>query len=199
MGEINWTPPEPREGLRGAWDKFIGPGATGSEQWLQLIAGLGLAAVLGLLLYLRRDTLDWTAAQTLVAALLAVDLIGGVITNATAAAKRWYHRPGQEGLRAHLPFVALHGLHLLLVAALFRGMDWGFWAVLYVYLLGSALVILRMPLYLQRPTAMALFCGAFLLGTYVFAPTPGLEWFVPLFYLKLLVSHLLKEAPFGGA
>lgn len=27
-------------------------------------------------------------------------------------------------------------------------------------------------------------------------PPAGLEWFVPVFYLKLLVSHLLKELPF---
>jgi len=31
------------------------------------------------------------------------------------------------------------------------------------------------------------------------APIPGLEWFLPIFHLKLLVSHLIKEAPFRPA
>jgi hypothetical protein len=128
---------------------------------------------------------------------LAFDIIGGIITNATSAAKRWYHRSGQEGWRAHLPFIALHGLHLLVISALFRGMDWGYFVVLFAYLLVASVILTTLPLYLQRPVSLTLFCGGFLLGIYLFAPTPGLEWFIPFFYLKLLVSHLLKEAPFS--
>jgi hypothetical protein len=30
-------------------------------------------------------------------------------------------------------------------------------------------------------------------------PTPGLEWVVPFLFLKLLLSHLLKEAPYRPA
>ncbi len=26
--------------MRGSWDKFVGPGATSAEEWLQLIAGI---------------------------------------------------------------------------------------------------------------------------------------------------------------
>ncbi|MBZ0281441.1 MAG: hypothetical protein K8L97_11935 [Anaerolineae bacterium] len=197
MTKIEWNPPEPRTGMLGAWDKFVGPGATSAEEWLQIIGGTALAGFLALILYLRREDLNWTGLQTLLVVVLALDLIGGVITNATSAAKRWYHRAGQDGLRAHLPFIAVHGVHLLLIAAIFRGMDWGFFLVLYGYLLAAAIIILRIPLYLQRPAALTLFCGSILLGTYLFTPTPGLEWFVPFFYLKLLVSHLLKEAPFA--
>jgi hypothetical protein len=196
MTNIDWTPPEPRKGLAGAWDKFVGPGATPAEEWLQLGGGLALALALGALLLTRRESLGWSALQTGVAALLAFDLIGGIITNATSAAKRWYHRPGQDGLRPHMTFIAVHAVHLLAVAALFRGMDWAFFGVMLGYLLAAAVAILWTPLYLQRPLAFMLYCGAFLLGAYVFPPTPGLEWFVPFFFLKLLVSHLLKEAPY---
>ncbi len=195
--EIDWTPPAPRKGLLGAWDRFVGPGTTRAEEWLQLAGGLGLAAVLGVLLYTQRETLNWSGLQAAVVVFLAVDLIGGVITNATSAAKRWYHRAGQEGVRAHLPFIAVHGIHLLVIAALFRQMDWAFFVILYGYLLMATVAILAAPLYLQRALSLALFCGGFLLATYVFRPTPGLEWFVPFLYLKLLVSHLLKEAPFA--
>ncbi len=197
MTRIDWTSPEPRAGMLGAWDKFVGPGATSAEEWLQLIGGALLAGCLAVMLYLRWADLNWTGWQLLLAAVLALDLIGGIITNATSAAKRWYHRAGQDGLRSHLPFIAVHGIHLVLVAAVFRGMDWGFFAVSYGYLLAASIVILKIPLYLQRPMALTLFCGGILLGIYLFIPTPGLEWFIPFFYLKLLVSHLLKEAPFA--
>lgn len=193
---IQWTPPEPRSGAMGAWDKFVGPGATSAEEWLQLGGGLLLTGMLGVLLYSQREILDWSGWQWLAVAVLIFDLTGGIITNATSAAKRWYHRAGQEGVGAHLPFVAVHGLHLLLVAALFRQMDWAFFALTYGYLLLAAVVILKTPLYLQRPLSLTLFCGGLILGMYVLTPTAGLEWFIPFFYLKLLVSHLVKEAPF---
>lgn len=196
MSKIEWTPAEPRRGILGMWDKFVGPGATSTEEWLQLAGGAVLVAFLGTLLFLQRDSLNWTWLQSIVASVLLFDLIGGIITNATSAAKRWYHRAGKDGLSAHLPFVAIHGLHLLAVSALFRQMDWGFFIVLYGYLLISAVFIILTPLYLQRPVSLIAFCVGFLLGLYVFIPVPGMEWFVPLFYLKLLVSHLPKEAPF---
>jgi hypothetical protein len=63
MDNIKWIPDEPRNGLLGAWDKFVGPGATRGEEWLQLIGSLVLAALLALLLYLRRDALGWNGLQ----------------------------------------------------------------------------------------------------------------------------------------
>jgi hypothetical protein len=199
MNEIQWTPPEPRKGMLGAWDKFVGPGATAAEEWLQLGGGLLVAMLLGLFLFLRRETFEWSGLQTAIAALLAFDLIGGIITNATSAAKRWYHRAGHDSLRDHLSFIALHALHLLLVAAVFRDMDWAFFVVMFGFLLLATVAIVRSPLYLQRPLAFTLFCVGFLIGTYLFVPVPGLEWFAPFFFLKLLVSHLVKEAPFSSA
>ncbi len=197
MAQINWIPPQPRRGILGAWDKFVGPGATSAEEWLQLTGGIALAGMLGILLYISRDTLNWSVLQVLVVIFLGLDLTGGIITNATSAAKRWYHREGQDGLKAHLPFVAVHGLHLLAIAWLFRGMDWAFFVVMYGYLLVASVVIIKIHLYLQRPMSLLLFCGGCLLGMYAFIPTIGLEWFIPFFYLKLLVSHLVKEAPFS--
>ncbi len=192
---IDWHYPEPREGLAGAWDQFIGPGATRAEVLLQLAAAV--AAPLALLIYARAVGIGWSPVQTIVALLLAFDLAGGVVTNATSSAKRWYHRAGQ-GFWQHLLFIAVH-VHPFVVAWLFRDGDWVFAVVLYGYLLAAAVIVLRVPLYLQRPTALILFCGALLLNSYVFPPTPGLEWFVPLFYLKLLVSHLLREEPYRPA
>ena len=78
-------------------------------------------------------------------------------------------------------------------------MDWAFFVVMFAFLLLASVAIIRAPLYLQRPLAFTLFCVGFLIGTYLFVPVPGLEWFAPFFFLKLLVSHLVKEAPFSSA
>ncbi len=190
---VDWNPPAPRQGLAGEWDKFVGPGQTKAEFWLILLPSI--LAALALAVFARMADLGWTILQTVVAVLLAFDLAGGVITNATSAAKRWYHRPGQ-GVRQHLGFVALHAIHLFLVAWLFRGMDWTYFAVFYLGLLAAALVVLQSPLYLQRPVALLAYCLILLINFYILMPTPGMEWFVPVFFAKLLISHLLKEAPY---
>ncbi|MBU0493985.1 MAG: hypothetical protein KKA73_30165 [Chloroflexi bacterium] len=190
---ISWEPPEPRTGLAGAWDRFVGPGATPAELWL--LFGTAVTAGIAAPLYAIAANLGWDPLQLVVAGLLALDLAGGVVTNATSTAKRWYHREGQ-GFAQHLGFVAIHAVQILLVAWLFRGLDWAFFLAMYGYLLAAAIVVLRVPLYLQRPVAVLLYAGALLLNAYAFPPTPGLEWFAPVFFLKLLVSHLLKEAPY---
>jgi hypothetical protein len=187
-----WTGPEPRTGIAGYWDRFVGPGATDSELLLAFLGALAAAAAVPL--YARTAGIPWTALQYAVAAFLAFDLVGGVVTNATQSAKRWYHRPGQ-GTRDHLAFVAVHGLHIALATWLFRGADWFFFLLVYGGLLLGAVIVLTVPLYLQRPVALLCVCVAFFLGLYGVAPTPGLEWFVPLLFLKLLVSHLVHEFP----
>jgi hypothetical protein len=190
---IDWTPPEPRRGLLGEWDKFVGPGQTRAEFWLILIPSV--VATLALAGYARLQGLNWNLVQTIVAMLLAFDLMGGVITNATSTAKRWYHRDGQ-GTVQHIGFIAVHAVHIFLVAWLFRGMDWLYFGVFYSCLLAASLIILSVPLYLQRPVAFLLYGGVVLISFYRFSPTPGFEWFVPVFFMKLLLSHLLKEAPY---
>jgi hypothetical protein len=190
---IDWTPPQPRGGKLGALDKFVGPGATIVELALQFGVAAALAAVM-FVLALRADY-NWGIIQYAVFLIFALDLVGGVITNATSAAKRWYHRAGQ-GMVPHFGFVALHGVHLLILALVFRSMDWTFFAAFYAYLLATAFILLITPLYIQRALAMAFFCGAVVAADLVFTPTPGMGWFIPLFFAKLLISHLTREAPF---
>ncbi len=187
--KVAWEPKEPKNGF----EKFVGPGATRAELLLQFVPAF-LAPVL-VIWHALSSGVGWGIAHYIVAALLAVDMVGGVLTNATAAAKRWYHREGQ-GFRQHYGFVMIHALQLGLVAFLFRDLDWLFFVVFYTYLLVTAALLLRAPLYLQRPLALLLLLIAIALDQYGFSPTPGFEWFVPVFFLKLLVSHLLKEAPY---
>ena len=182
--------PAPRAGWKGQVDRLIGPGATTAELVLQFVPSIG--AAIAAPLYASTLPIDWTSWQLGAIALLGFDLAGGVLTNATAAAKRWYHRPGQ-GWRQHMGFVCVHLFHIGLVALLFRDGDGLFFAGVASYLLFAAGLILASPLYLQRPVALGLFGLALLGDRYLLVPTPGLEWFLPLFSLKLLVSHLLNE------
>lgn len=78
-------------------------------------------------------------------------------------------------------------------------MDWAYVAGVYGYLLLATVVTLVVPLYVQRPAALLLYGGAILLNAYLFPPTAGMEWFVPVLFLKLLVAHVLHEAPFRPA
>ena len=187
------TSPTPRSGWPGQLDRLIGPGATPAELMLQLVPSVG--AAIAAPLYASTLAIDWNPWQLGLITILGFDLVGGVLTNATAAAKRWYHRPGQ-GWRQHMGFVCVHLVHIGLVALLLRGGDWLFFAGVSSYLLLAAGLILASPLYLQRPVALGLYGLALLGDRYVFVPTPGFEWFLPLFFLKLLVSHLLHETAY---
>ncbi len=190
---IDWNYPQVRKGLAGAIDKFIGPGATKSEILLQTIPVI-IAAVVAPL-YALYSVKYWSLIQYLICSLLAFDTIGGVITNATSSAKRWYHRKGQ-GFKQHLGFIFIHLFHLLLVAWLFIGFDIKWFLVTSVYLVIASITILKTSLYLQRPIALLMFTIGLLISLYVLPEIKGLEWFLPLFYLKLLVGHLPKEEPY---
>ncbi|WP_432454015.1 MULTISPECIES: hypothetical protein [unclassified Agarivorans] len=190
---INWRYPQPRRGLAGAIDKFIGPGATRAEWGLQTI--IPAVAAIAALLNAWQLGAEWTWWQNIVAALIAFDVMGGIITNATSSAKRWYHRVGQ-GRKQHLNFIALHFLQLSLISWCFLDFDFVWIGIAGLYMMGAAWLILTTVLYLQRPMAMALYSGALLISLYVLPAALGLEWFLPMFYLKLLVSHLPQEEPY---
>lgn len=183
----------PRSGAAGWLDRLAGPGATRTELVLQFTPAV-IAALLAALYAVALD-IEWSGLQLALIAFLAFDLVGGVITNSTGAAKRWFHRPGQ-GWRQHLGVVAMHLIHVTVVAVLFRAGDGAYLGVVGGYLLVAAIVILASPHYLRRPVGLGLYALALIGSEYLFTPTPALEWFLPLFFLKLLVSHLIPETPY---
>lgn len=189
---IDWRIPAPR----GALDRFVGPGATRAELAIQFAPTGAIAGAW--LLHAHATGAAWSPLQTIVAALIALDMVGGVITNATGAAKRWYHRPGQRA-RHHLGFVALHAVQPLVVVALFEPHDVAFaWGTFGLALVG-ALVVLAAPPYLQRPVAGAALATGLVVGSSVLSPPSHFEWFLPVFLVKLLWSHLVREEPYRPA
>ncbi len=191
----NWEFPQPRDGLAGSWDRFIGPGATSAEQLLSLIPALLFAGAVAVYSY--RQQLNWSLWQYAVAVLMAFDIVGGIATNATSAAKRWCHRPGRS-LWQHFGFATLHVGYIFLVAWLFCPHFLKFFALHSAYLVLSALIVLTISPYLQRSAALLLLSGGILLSLYGVTSPAGLEWFPALLYIKLLVSHLVKEEPYSS-
>lgn len=189
----DWSYPAPRFGILGAWDRFVGPGATRAEQLLSAVSAALAAA--GVCVNAAVAGPGWSLIEYVLAALLAFDIVGGVVTNATASAKRWYHRDGQ-GRREQLGFVAVHGIHVAIVAALF--LDWNIFYFVYAYgyILAGAVATLQVPIRLQRSVALLASVGAVFSQLYLLMPAPGVEWFLPLLALKLLVSHLTVEEPY---
>jgi hypothetical protein len=186
---IDWSYPAPEN----AFDRFIGPGASRAEILLQLVPPLIMTAAWLIIAVVNRW--GWSLLQMAVAGILMVDMLGGVITNATGAAKRWYHRSGQ-GVGQHLRFVALHLVQPTLIVLLFEMGNWAFVVGSFGYLVFAALLILRVPLYLQRPLAALLLALSFFWALYVLPVPVHFEWFLPVYYTKLLVCHLLREEPY---
>lgn len=191
--KINWELPAFRPGIWGAIDKFIGPGATKAEKNIQLYPPFLFAA--GVVAVGLHAGIEWSIWQYVLIALLAVDMAGGAITNATSAAKRWFFRDGQ-GFRQHISFIAIHLTQIAIFSWAFLGFD--IWWIVGVYgmLMLSSAVILNAPLYLRRPVAAALYLVALLLSFHVFENPPYLEWFLPFLFFKILVSHALREEPY---
>lgn len=191
---IAWQVPEARPGWRGAVDRFFGPGPTRAEILVQLIGVPALGLLVLAHVFSADVHLRWWGVVIL--AMFTIDALGGVLTNSTGAAKRWYHRPGTRGER--LRFVALHVVHLALIAGLVLDQHWGWLALNAVLLLGLAVLIEHTPLPVRRPVAMGALVAAVLLSS-TLAPVPdGLGWIAPLLHLKLLVAHQIPEAPFAS-
>ncbi|EGA68364.1 hypothetical protein VISI1226_08794 [Vibrio sinaloensis DSM 21326] len=191
--KIDWSIPQVRAGFWGGIDKLIGPGATKAEKNLQLYVPFSSGFMM--VLYAHYAQLGWTNVQLLIAGLLAVDIVGGIITNATSSAKRWFHREGQ-GFKQHLSFIVTHFVQLSLYSWAFLDFDAIWVAVIGGYMVLACIFIMQVTLYLQRPVALALYSLSLVIALYWDSAPQGLEWFVPLFYLKLLVSHILREEPY---
>lgn len=191
--KINWDLPALRSGFGGSIDKFIGPGATRAEKIIQFCPPLALA--IGVVVFGLVHQVGWAFWQYAVIAILAIDMFGGVLTNATSAAKRWYFREGQ-GFRQHMTFVALHLAQPAVFSWAFLDFNVPWIAGVYSVLLVGSAIILKSPLYLQRPIAAMLYVVTLFLSLYVFENAAYLEWFLPVLFFKILVSHVLREEPY---
>ncbi len=52
------------------------------------------------------------------------------------------------------------------------------------------------PLYLQRPIALLIVMLSIILAQLIASPPVGLEWIAPIFMIKLVLSHGVREEPY---
>jgi hypothetical protein len=177
-----------RRGWLGLWDRFIGPKATVVEVWLILSAAVLCAfAVVGFALY---QGLGWSIGQLIVAALLAMDVAGGVAANASQTTKRWYHRVGQSKWQ-HFGFVFVHVVQIGLYIGFFGLGQWQQGLMLFVYLLLATFVVLHVPYRYQLPLACLAVLDSLLLQQILVVSDVGMEWFFPALVIKLVVCHII--------
>lgn len=176
----------PRRGILGLWDRLVGPDATRAEQGLAVAYAILFTG--GLLAYVHAQSLGWSLIQQGIVALFALDIAGGIVANTTVAGVRWWYRPSQNRWD-HFGFVAAH-LHPFVLAFLFQRVSWGESILMYGFLIVSACLVLLTPLRLRRSVAMMLVSLAIVLVLLFVSLGPGLEWFAPFLYLKLVGGHL---------
>ena len=181
-------------------DGFFGTGATQAEQNLVWFFGLLSTALLGW--HWWRHAMEWSWWQYAIALLLALDVLGGVVANSLNSCKRFYHSPVQPeetGFTAlaknHFSFTLLH-IHPILIGLVLGNMNLTYGIIWYVVMLIVSATVQRLPLYLQRPSAMGIIMLAILVNYYVIPPVAGFEWFIPALFLKIVYGHIVQEEPY---
>jgi hypothetical protein len=181
-------------------DPLLGTGASRAETAIVWIAGIA-AVLLYVYLYFTH-TLDWTWWQYVVAGIIAFDVGGGVVANSLNSCKRFYHTPVRDdepgyvrAAKNHLLFTALH-VYPIVVGLLYRESGWGWGLFWYVVLVGSAALVMKIPLYLRRPVAMLIILLVLGVNLYGVAAVRGFEWLMPALFLKIVYGHLVKEEPY---
>lgn len=192
MAHSKWYYPAPRTGLAGILDQLTGPGAEKAEVVLQFAVAALAAIAAGIWFATRGSGNIWMLVLSI---FLAFDIGGGVITNATSTAKRWFHRPGRS-VWSHLGFQLAHLIHIAAVSFLYGDARWMLLFILSGVLIAGSGIVLLTPLYLKRPVAFGLYAAILAVVPQLVEVPAGLEWFIPLFYLKLILGHLLPEEPY---
>jgi hypothetical protein len=174
--------PAPSSLLVSIFRRMSGPDATAQEAAIWLAGTLGITAVAVAVSVARSP--GWSALQWVLAMALAFDFAGGVVANASQAAKRSLHRPGRARSRAL--FYAAHLQPVLL--PLFFPASWAAAISLYAGMLIAAALVELAPRAVAQPVAFAAVAvGLFLVSG---AGWPiGLEWFAPVYLLKLVGAY----------
>lgn len=170
-------------------DRLIAPNATRAEVLIGFAAAFtGAAVALGLTLHARQPVL-----AVVVVTVVGFDLFGGAVVNATASAKRWYHRPGRTR-RHHLAFVAVH-IQPFVLALTVPGFPWLAAATMYAIALVAAVAVSVATAELRTPVAFLTAVFGIAAVTNLPAVPTFLAWFAPVLLVKLLLAHLLPETP----
>lgn len=126
--------------------------------------------------------------QFFVLAVIALDLSGGLISNLTKSTKSFY----LKRKKLEYFFLIIHFIHPLLLTYTF-GLDAAFFFYAYLFMLFSSLLVLqfRKSNY-DLSLALLITCIGITIGFQFLVIPNTLIWFLPLFFLKLIVGFSTK-------
>jgi len=192
---VNWAPPP------GRTDALYGSGARPEEKALAIAA-----AVVAPVVVLAHAAISapglWGWGRDALAALLILDLAGGVVANGLNSAKRDHFAPddgrpmrfSERLVRRPVLFSALH-VQPVLVGILFPGPG-AWWGLLwYGVTLAAVVAVRRSPLYLERPVAL-LACTLVAVAAPLVPSPYGFWWLPVVLVLKLALAHAVQEEPY---
>lgn len=132
-----------------------------------------------------------TIFQSIVIAFLIFILLSGILKSSTATARKGKSGPPQT-IGFHLNVVAMHGIDVALAAFFFPSTaPLFFFSSVYCWLLCIALAVLLSHPCVRGTVAMLCYIITVMIDVYFWERIPMVEWFVPLFFLKLIVCDLL--------
>lgn len=181
------TPREPRPGLPGLLDRYLGPDATASDGLRVAMAGLG-GLLLGLL------TVPAPLAERLLLALLTTELCAGLVAALNHAGKAWIHRP-QRRLPRLLLFIALQTIPLALFIWLFRDQDLSLLATAIALLGAGSAAVMLTPAEWQRAVGFLVLLAVLFTLQHFHTPPPAGAWFLPLLYARTFLALLPAQRP----
>ncbi|MDO3645766.1 hypothetical protein [Nocardia mangyaensis] len=155
---------------------LIAPGTTVSDR----VLCYGTAVAGGVLAWALAVDEGWPWWTLAIVTVIAFDLFGGAVVNATSAATRKFHGPNRTA-RHHLAFVAFH-VQPFLMALVVPGFTWATALGIYVLALAGAVLVLRVG----RPAGFAIA----VLGLTLLPAPEAVLWFTPVLLIKLLLSYL---------
>nr|WP_192867649.1 hypothetical protein [Thaumasiovibrio occultus] len=187
---INWD-------CEGKFNFTTGFGATKAESIIANYAAL-IAPVI--LYFFSWHALAWSSLQVVVAALLTLDMIGGVLSNSLGSMKRFLHTDQSLELSwmgklvgSKFLFPSVH--FQLFAVPLCFDIGWSYAFIWYGVMMSAIVFLHAMPMYLHRPIALIVVMISIILATLLASPV-GLEWLAPIFIIKLVLSHGVREEPY---
>jgi hypothetical protein len=144
------------------------------------------AAAVSAWLLLRAGTPVW---RTALAALIFMDVGGGVTANLSASTNRYY----QDHPKLRLPFIAMHVFHPAVLAALFPA-ALPYFAYAALFTLGGTFAVNAVRDGELQQNLAALLVAVSCVFSFAFAvPVPVLYAFVPLFTVKLILGFAVRR------
>lgn len=177
---------------------IVGIKPTKSE--VNLIWGTAAASFIALFLY-SVAYFNWAWWQYIIVSILGMDIIGGAVAQMTQSVKNYYHSPLKDKnstiekfLKCKVSFTAFH-IHPIILSLVFLDVSLFYGVFWYVILVGAAYNLKKIPDYIQRQTAIIIVIAATLLHIYCVKAPVGLEWFIPVLFIKIIAGRMVSEKP----